>query len=164
MLSLQPTSALTGCVRRHRPHAVLLTCMIPAALPALLDAVDQMHQLATPVFVGGRALGVTPCRAEAVGADGWAPNATLAASLLDQPAAPAPPATALGRLTQYRDVREQLPAWSARAMSELAARLPADALAHGLSALCATAPDGDSPGESWPSSTWRETRLRAAGR
>ncbi len=117
----QPTSALTDYVRRHHPRAVLLSCMIPTALPALLDAVDQLHRLATTVFVGGRALGVTPRRAAAIGADGWAPNATLAARLLDQPAMLAPPpATALGRLPEYHRVREQLPAWTVRAMSEVA--------------------------------------------
>lgn len=136
----QPTSALTDYVRRHHPNAVLLTCMIPSGLPALLDAVDQLHRLATPVFVGGRALGVTPRRAAAIGADGWAPNATLAARLLDQPPAPALPATALGRLPEYRVAREQIPAWAARAMSELApdlpvAELPGDAALSDLAAL-----------------------------
>src|SRR5664279_6462173 len=87
-----PTSLLTDYARRHRPQAVLLTCTVPMALPTLLGAVQALHQVPTTVFLGGRALGTTPRRAAALGADGWASNATQAAALLEHP--PPPPAAA----------------------------------------------------------------------
>ncbi len=121
-----PTSGLTDYVRLHRPDAVFLSCAVPMALPALLVAIDALHQLSTTVFVGGRALGATPRRAISLGADGWAPNATRAAKLLEsKPLRLAPPTPALARLSEYRDLHQHLPAWVGRAMIRLALLMPA---------------------------------------
>ena len=119
-----PTSMLTDYVRRHRPEAVLLSCAVPMALPALVGAVHALHELDTKVFVGGRALGTTPYRAAAVGADGWAAGAPTS-ELLAQPMAAARPVAAFTRLDEHRDLQRLLPAWSESAMTRLSTLMPA---------------------------------------
>jgi methanogenic corrinoid protein MtbC1 len=98
-----PTSMLTDYVRRHRPEAVLLSCAVPMALPALTCAVHALHELDTKEFVGGRALGTTPYRAAAVGADGWAASAPTS-ELLAQPITAPRPAAAFTRIDEHREL------------------------------------------------------------
>lgn len=78
----QPTPDLVSFVRRDQPQAVLLSCTMPAQLPAMAHAVNEIKALNVPVFVGGRALGLDSRRAVAMGADGWAGDASGAAQLL----------------------------------------------------------------------------------
>lgn len=120
-----PTSALVDHARRHRPHAVLLGCAVPMALPALLTAVTVLHELDITVVVGGRALGRNPDRALAVGADGWAGNATDTAALLRRPTRQPRVSTASARLPDFHAVTPLLAPWSDRAMAELDLLMPA---------------------------------------
>lgn len=114
-----PTADLTGYARRNRPDAVLLTCSVPMALPALLSAVDGLHQLSIPVFVDGRALGPTAHRAALLGADGWAADATGAAEMISSVATLAPPAPAMNRLPAFHDLQLLAADWVERAVDEL---------------------------------------------
>ena len=95
------------------------------ALPALLSAVDGLHQLSIPVFVGGRALGPTAHRAALLGADGWAADATGAAELISSVATLAPPAPAMNRLPAFHDLQLLAADWVERAVDELAIQMPA---------------------------------------
>lgn len=125
-----PTTLLVEHIARHRPQAVLLSCAVPMALPNLVDAVQGIHELDVPVYVGGRALGHSPRRAERVGADGWAPSASDGDALLSRPAtpgstAPGPTSDICGRLVQYRYRQAKLPGWTRQAMGVLEAAMPA---------------------------------------
>lgn len=53
-----------------------LSCTMPTNLIGAARCIAAAHELDVPVIVGGRALGSTPQRAMAVGADGWAEDAT----------------------------------------------------------------------------------------
>lgn len=133
-----PTSLLVEHVARHRPQVVLLGCAVPMALPALAGAIQALHELGIPVYVGGRALGGSPRRATALGADGWAPDAAGAVALLD--GTPAPLALVDGTraplnvvdvdadLADYRERAALLPAWVDDAMVELTRLMPAVAM------------------------------------
>jgi len=125
-----PTSLLAEHIARHRPQAVLLSCAVPMALPNLVDAVQAIHDLDVPVYVGGRALGQSPRRAERAGADGWALRAGDAPRLLADPAAPGTggaraTSDICRRLVQYRARQAEEPGWAQRAMGVLEAAMPA---------------------------------------
>lgn len=122
----QPTSLLVDHLNRHRPDAVLLSCAVPMALPALLSAVQDIHGLDLPVYVGGRALGNSPARALALGADGWSPNAAGAIELLAHlPLAAIPHPQAAPDLSAYRASQLLLTAWVDDAMDALCTMMPA---------------------------------------
>ena len=122
-----PTDLLVEHVARHQPQAVLLSCAVPMALPALVDAVQAIHDLGLPVYVGGRALGHSARRAETVGADGWARSASEAHGLLTRPTVPRhrSGSNISRRLEQYRTRQTLMPPWTAQAMKALEAAMPA---------------------------------------
>ena len=118
----QPTTLLVDYVNRHRPDAVLLSCAVPMALPALVRAVAAVRALDLPVLVGGHAL--TPLRAAAVGADGYASSAAGAALLLDPPTRRSLAGTAMDLLPICTARQSQIGAWADRAMVELGTLMP----------------------------------------
>jgi len=120
-----PTSLLVEHLSRHRPEAVLLSCAVPMALPALAAAVQSIHGIDLPVYVGGRALGDSPRRALAVHADGWAPDAAGAADLLSRPAARRHRTDISAQLMEHRARQAMLPAWVQNAMDVLVQLMPA---------------------------------------
>ena len=120
-----PTTLLVDHLARHRPEAVLLSCAVPMALPALVVAVQAVHQLDLPVYVGGRALGGTSRRGLAIGADGWAPNAAGAAEVLTRPARHREHRDLTSKLSPYRARQVLQPLWAQDAMDELTELMPA---------------------------------------
>lgn len=119
-----PTDMLLDHLVRHRPDAVLLSCAVPMALPALMRAVQDIHGLDLPVYVGGRALGSDPRRARALGADGWAPDAVGAVELLTRRPRHTPNHDVTARLDAYRTRQPLLPGWVDDATGALAALMP----------------------------------------
>jgi methanogenic corrinoid protein MtbC1 len=123
--SSSPNADVVDLVRRHPPAATVLSCTTVTALPALLVTVQALHELDSPVFVGGGALGRDAVRAALLGADGWAASAGRAADLLGRPAAEAGPAAAMSRLAAYHELQAVIPAWADEAMDEVVSRIPA---------------------------------------
>jgi methanogenic corrinoid protein MtbC1 len=119
-----PTDILVDHLVRHRPDAVLLSCAVPMALPALMRAVQDIRGLDLPVYVGGRALGNGPRRAWALGADGWAPDAAGAVELLTRRPRHTPAHDVTARLDAYRARQPLLPGWADDATGALAALIP----------------------------------------
>jgi methanogenic corrinoid protein MtbC1 len=113
------TALLLDHLGRRRPQAVLLSCAVPTALPALVAAVRGIHQLRLPVYVGGRALGDGPQRAAATGADGWAASAAEAVSLLTELPVRADPPDLSARLLEHAARKRLLPAWTRAAGTDL---------------------------------------------
>jgi len=116
----QSTGDLLDEVLADRPHAVLLGCAVPTALPALVDAVRKLHEIRIPVYVGGRALGNDARRATAIGADGWAADATGAADLVARRQFGEASADIARRYRQYQRRSEALPSWVAASCDQLA--------------------------------------------
>jgi methanogenic corrinoid protein MtbC1 len=58
---------------------VALSCALPARLPRAHAMIRACHSMGVPVLAGGRGFGLDGRRARALGADGWAPTADLAA-------------------------------------------------------------------------------------
>lgn len=115
-----PTDLLVDHLTRQRPQAVVLTCSVVTALPAAMAAVDAVHGLDLPVYVGGRAFGGDPRRAEAIGADGWARDAAGAAELLRSGRSrPRGARDSTARLEACRARRLLMPAWVVDAADEL---------------------------------------------
>lgn len=54
-----------------------LSCTMPTNLIGAARCIAAVHDLDVPVIVGGRALGHSPRRAQAIGADGWAVDAEV---------------------------------------------------------------------------------------
>lgn len=121
-----PTSLLVDHLTRQRPSAVVLSCSLPTALPAAMGAVDAVHDLDLPVYVGGRAFGSSRRRADSIGADGWARDAAGAAALVrpsqDQQG---PARDSSVRLEAHWARRVLLPAWVTDAADELNSTAPA---------------------------------------
>lgn len=82
--SRSPRSLVAHLIRQPA-DVVLLGCAVTSALPAVVDAVHQIHRLGIPVCVGGSALGADSRRAERIGADGWAADAGGVLRLLSTP-------------------------------------------------------------------------------
>ncbi|GLY99887.1 cobalamin-dependent protein [Actinoplanes sp. NBRC 103695] len=119
-----PTDILVDHLVRHRPDAVLLSCAVPMALPALMRAVQAIRALELPVYVGGRALGNGPRRARALGADGWATNAAGAVELLTRRPRHTPTHDVTARLDAYRAGQSLLSGWADDATGALASLMP----------------------------------------
>jgi len=79
-----PASQLTDFVRTVDPVAVLVNCSVAINLVGARRTIAAAHEAGAPVILGGRALGNSPARASAIGADAWAPDATAAAAIVAQ--------------------------------------------------------------------------------
>lgn len=121
----QPTELLVEHVARYRPDAVVLSCAVPMALPALHRATTLLHALDLPVYVGGTALGDSARRAVALGADGWGRDTHDALALLDAGVRRPGPGPSAAATEEYRLRHALLPAWSLAALDRLAATMPA---------------------------------------
>jgi methanogenic corrinoid protein MtbC1 len=69
-----PDPDLHAFLAAVRPDALVVSCTWPLALHGVRDLVVVAHRAGVPVLVGGAALGADDRRAEAIGADGWAPE------------------------------------------------------------------------------------------
>ncbi|WP_157767505.1 cobalamin B12-binding domain-containing protein [Actinosynnema pretiosum] len=89
-----PVGRLVAHLHEHGPDAVALSCTLSGSLPRADQVATACLGTGTPVLVGGLGFGVDGRWARALGLDGWAPTATAAAELLEQPrwARTAPPA------------------------------------------------------------------------
>lgn len=121
----QSTTLLLDHVARRRPDAVLLSCAVPTALPGLVASVQGVHQLALPVYVGGRALGGDARRAAAVGADGWAATAADAVRLVERRPMRRDAPDLSARLDDHATRQHVLPAWARAAADLVKGRAPA---------------------------------------
>ncbi len=101
-----------------------ISCTTPLALEGALSGVEVAHDAGLPGLVGGRAFGTDDCRANAIGADLWAPDAQEAAELLREPLPTelAQPMADTGGAMEMALRRE---AWIDATMAELARQLPA---------------------------------------
>lgn len=86
-----PANHLARHLSQHPASAVVLSCSIARFLPGGAAIVAAAHRAGVPVLAGGAAFGHDQRRAQAIGADAWAPDATTAAAVLSAWAAQAPP-------------------------------------------------------------------------
>ncbi|MFI8962754.1 B12-binding domain-containing protein [Streptomyces sp. NPDC053493] len=94
-----PTPHLIAHLHQNGADVVALSSSLPVRLPTAHAAVTAVQAIGLPVLVGGAAFGPDGRYARLLGADGWAPDARSAATLLagglqrpaDVPADPALP-------------------------------------------------------------------------
>lgn len=79
-----PAQHLAGYLHRLDPDVVAVSCSMPAALPAARRIIEAASEAGIPTLAGGRAFGVDPSRALALGASGWAASPRQAAEVLAQ--------------------------------------------------------------------------------
>ncbi|MGW4856840.1 cobalamin B12-binding domain-containing protein, partial [Streptomyces sp. NPDC004288] len=77
-----PTPHLIAHLHQNGADAVALSASLPVRLPTAHAAVTAVQAIGLPVLVGGAAFGPDGQYALLLGADGWAPDARAAASLL----------------------------------------------------------------------------------
>ncbi|MFD9614556.1 B12-binding domain-containing protein [Streptomyces sp. NPDC059083] len=77
-----PTPHLIAHLHQNGADAVALSASLPVRLPTAHAAVTAVQAIGLPVLVGGAAFGPDGRYAHLLGADGWAPDARAAASLL----------------------------------------------------------------------------------
>lgn len=77
-----PAAQLATHVHRVGPDVVAISSSLPSRLPAARRMVEACRATGTPVLAGGPAFGTDGRWARAVGADGWAPDARVAAAVL----------------------------------------------------------------------------------
>ena len=63
---------------------VVISCSVPIFLGGAQRSIQAAHAAEVPALVGGRGFGRDDLRARRLGADGWAPDAVAAASLLGE--------------------------------------------------------------------------------
>ncbi|MCP2092764.1 MULTISPECIES: cobalamin-dependent protein [Actinosynnema] len=80
-----PVGHLVAHLHEHGPDAVALSCTLSSSLPRADQVATACLGTGTPVLVGGLGFGVDGRWARALGLDAWAPTATAAAELLEQP-------------------------------------------------------------------------------
>lgn len=100
-----PIDHLSMTLENLAPQAVAVSCTLPLALTGVPPLIDAIHRLGIPAIVGGGAFDHQGERAAALGADGYASDATSAVRALnhwlDHP--PEPPAQVADfRLTAER--------------------------------------------------------------
>ncbi len=122
-----PPHHLEGYLPRVGVDAVAISCTVPSNLAGAARTVAAVHTLGLPALVGGAAFGPDARRADAIGADAWAPTAAAAREVLagwatgDRPGGVVTPA--LDRTTEAR-VRGLTPAIVDEAFALLAERFP----------------------------------------
>jgi diguanylate cyclase (GGDEF)-like protein len=77
-----PADVVAEFLARSGADSLAISCSIPTFFPGTVRMIDAAHRQGIPVIVGGRAFGSNPSRAERLGADAWAVNATDATSTL----------------------------------------------------------------------------------
>lgn len=77
-----PSTHLAGFVADLEPLAVLLSCTNPLNLPGARRTIQAAHDAEVPVIIGGRALDTAGVRAASIGADAYAANTVMAATVL----------------------------------------------------------------------------------
>ncbi len=99
-----PADQLAATLHDVGPHAVAMSCVVPANLPGARRVVETSRAAGTPVLAGGAGFGVDGRWARAVGANMWAPFALDAGGLLHglpTTTSPAPPLDH-GRMAEHR--------------------------------------------------------------
>ena len=79
-----PAEQITRFVKRHRPHALVVSCNLTIFFAGVTRVTDAAHEQGLPVLVGGRAFSGAPERAQLLGADAYAESAAAAANVLDR--------------------------------------------------------------------------------
>ena len=82
-----PADDLRRFLQRSRPIAVAVSCSISAHLEGAQRSIAAVHAAGRPALAGGPAFGHDGRRADAIGADGWAPSVADADALLAEWAA-----------------------------------------------------------------------------
>ncbi|MFE5301343.1 B12-binding domain-containing protein [Streptomyces sp. NPDC056632] len=77
-----PTSHLIAHLHQTGTDVVALSSSLPVRLPSAHAAITAVQAVGLPVLVGGAAFGPDGRYARLLGADGWAPDARAAATLL----------------------------------------------------------------------------------
>ena len=85
-----PADHLGRYLRTVAPIGVAMSCSVPIHLPSARRTIAACHDAGFPVVVGGPAFATSPGRAEAVGADAWAPDARAASEVIASWAAEPP--------------------------------------------------------------------------
>ncbi len=99
-----PADQLAATLHDVGPHAVAMSCVVPANLPGARRVVETARAGGTPVVAGGAGFGADGRWARAVGANQWAPFALEASGVLQSlpsVTGPAPPLDH-GRLSEHR--------------------------------------------------------------
>jgi methanogenic corrinoid protein MtbC1 len=78
-----PSAHVASFLRRRHADALVVSCTIPLYYGGVARLVDAAHSEGVPVLAGGRAMGESPDRAAALGADAWAGDLDTAAEILD---------------------------------------------------------------------------------
>jgi methanogenic corrinoid protein MtbC1 len=121
-----PATRLSAFLHELGPDAVALSCTVAMSLPRARELIEASREVGVPVLVGGAAFGVTPLRAERLGADGWATGASSALEVLSSlpvTTTPAPPLEHEG-VTDHLELVDRRSRILADAFAELAHRLP----------------------------------------
>jgi methanogenic corrinoid protein MtbC1 len=79
-----PADDLGDYLERQDPMAVALSVSMPAALYRAVASIGSAHSQGVPVVAGGRALRADQLLARRLGVDAWAPDAEVAAAVLDR--------------------------------------------------------------------------------
>ncbi|MET9896840.1 cobalamin-dependent protein [Streptomyces sp. NPDC006465] len=79
-----PTPHLIAHLHQTGPRAVALSSSIPTHLPTAHTAITASQAAGVPVIAGGAAFGPDGRYARVLGADGWAPDARRAATVLER--------------------------------------------------------------------------------
>lgn len=66
-----PAADLVTYLRELKPEALVLSCAIVTCLPGARASIEAAHNAGVPVLAGGRAFGLSPERAQRLGADAW---------------------------------------------------------------------------------------------
>lgn len=123
-----PTAHLVQHLYDIGPDVTALSCSVATSLPRARRMIEGSRQAGVPVICGGRGFGAGGRWARPLGADGWAPTAASAVTLLASPswpafADPAPPLVHPD--DEYPELRERARDLVAAAMQRLDKRLPA---------------------------------------
>lgn len=89
-----PADQLAGILHDLGPHAVAVSCVVPANLPGARRVVETARAGGTPVVAGGAGFGADGRWARVIGANQWAPFAMEASGVLESlpsVTGPAPP-------------------------------------------------------------------------
>jgi hypothetical protein len=105
--------------------AVAVSCSVATTIGGAHRLVEAAHNAGVPALVGGPGLGPDGRRADAVGAEGWAPDARQAAQLLDSWVSEPPdplPVPVFGQ--EHLELEAQQPELVEAALIELFTRYP----------------------------------------
>lgn len=99
-----PADQLAASLHDIGPHAVAVSCVVPANLPGARRVIETTRAGGTPVMAGGSGFGVDGRWARAVGANQWAPFALEAGGVLES----LPPVTSPAPALEHARLEEHM--------------------------------------------------------